>query len=269
MASPHDPQPSPAPTVTRIPWVLGLLNVIFGALLIVQTGCGAAFLAVMPYGARALDQFYAMIEGEMQKDWQKRIDSQMEEFDQQAEDAETDEERADIEARRQEVLSRPAPKMPRMSAILEASLPPSALYLAWIGAAIALPLNALLIVSGRKLMKYRRAGRVLAVGVAVGKITMQVSLGAYNILVVQPASAAAVKKMVEEMTAGQGPMVGLDPSMFTPSPVVGGIMAVGGILLACAYPIVLLWLLNRRDVCEACGNGAPGGDLGHEQGDWA
>jgi hypothetical protein len=257
-SSPAGPAPLAAPTRTRIPWVLGLLNVIFGALLLVQAGCGAAALGLLPYGAKALDRLYSFLEEEMQRDWQKRIDAQMEEFDRQAEEAESQEEQDDIEARRNDVLSQKPPRMPRMSTFMEAAVPRGAVYAGLVGAAAGFVLNALMIVSGLRLMKYLNSGRRLALGVAVCKIAMQLTLGTYNVLVIQPQSAAAGQKAMEELFSQMGEGAPpFNPGMFAPSPVLSGAIAVVTILLACAYPVVLLWLLNRRDVREACQQ-APG-----------
>jgi hypothetical protein len=253
-----DDRPSPPyrdePAPTSIPKTIGILNIIFGGLLLlcsICTGVGLAMQSAMgPMFAAQQQQFQQLAEAERQK--------QLQDLQNRERGAQNAEEKAELQAQAKALKARPLPKMPDMSKFSqEASLQGYSI----VDVVTGLTLNVLLVICGIGLVCYREWARRLAIWVAAVKILRLVVLYGFFILIVVPRVTRAFTSMFQEMIEQMGKNV--PPGQEIPKAaeieqmgtVIGMMYAgfgIGMIILGAVYPIIVLMLLTRPRVKAAC-----------------
>jgi len=235
---------------TTIPKVLGVLNIIFGMMLILWGLYSAAQYVLFPVIFRASAAQQQTLEAAMKAKRDEKIERLTEEID----DADTEEEKEQIRDELAEVESAPTPATPDLTSMFGMGDPH---VVAWglVDAATGVLLNTAMIVSGIGLLMLQGWGRRLALWVAGLKILRLIVSQSYYALVCVPIMARGVQDVMDEFGAqgppGAGPSAGM--SVGVAMSVMYTAWAVFLVVAGSVYPIICLWLLNRRRVKAAFG----------------
>src|SRR5688500_8225397 len=105
-----DPSPSEKPAVPRPQPVktIGILNIVFGGLLLVCIPCVAGYMAMVAN----MDTFMEMENREIQERFQERKKARLADLAKREEQAATDEQKAALRSERREVLADAPPVVP-------------------------------------------------------------------------------------------------------------------------------------------------------------
>ncbi len=253
-SDPYPPLYHPRPR-TGIPKTIGVLNILFGTLLLLCAFCFGIGLAMQTAMGPKMDgnnmQFQQMQEAERRR--------QLDELERREQAAANEEEKDKIRAELKAVKELPIVKMPDMSKFLQE---PSfqAYGIADVGTGMFL--NVLMIAAGIGLVSYRQWGRRLALWVAAMKIIRLIALTAVFVLIVVPNLTRAMTDMFHEIFKEMAKM----PQQGQPIPgpaelakmgsgfsVMYAASSIGMLVLGIIYPIVVLILLSQRRVRAACG----------------
>jgi hypothetical protein len=254
---PYLPIPEQRPK-TAIPKSIGVLNIIFGSILMlcgICTGLNMAMQSAMApmFGQQQL-QFQQLMEAERAK--------KLEDLKKLEDAAPNDQEKAALEGQRKALEAQPLPKMPDMAKFYEdVSLPAYGIA----DAVSGLILNILMVVAGIGLLGFREWARQLGLWVAALKIVRLVALYGFFAIVVAPNISKAFSSMFQETVEGMGK--GAPPGQRIPAPaefaqmgMAMGVMmtafAIGMIIFGAIYPIIVLILLSRSRVKVACTSAA-------------
>jgi hypothetical protein len=242
------PGAGPTPAInTSVPRTLGVLCIVFGALLALYSCFSGVSVALLPLMGTAFKSVQQAVDEDVRKSNERRIESLQARIDESESEAEKDELREQIARMR----TMPSP-MPDMSGIMEAVSDPLMIRFGMADALKGLVLNVLLFIAGIGLLKLRPWSRKLALLVAALKLALLIGFGAFNIAVVIPRATERMNTMVAEMQAkaaaeGDAPAFPIPPANEAVSYATAGGMIVFGAI----FPIILLWLLSKRDVKSA------------------
>ena len=239
---------------TGIPKTIGILNIVFGSLLLLCVICLALSLAMQ----FAMGPMFAAQQQQAQQMFAAERQRQLAELQALEQGAANEKEKAGFEAKKKALQAQPIPKMPDMAKFTQDA---SFQVYGITDVVSGLILNILMVVSGAGLVSLKEWGRRLGLWVAAIKIVRLIALNVFFILVVVPnmteAFVSMFQDMVEEMArvapAG-GPVPGA--AEIKQMAAVMGIMysciAVGMIILGVIYPVIVLILLSRPHVKAAC-----------------
>jgi hypothetical protein len=239
---------------TGIPKTIGVLNIVFGALLLL---CGICFglslamqLAMGPMFAGQQQQIQQMLEADRRQKLQE-----LQDLEQAAQD---EKEKAAIQARQKALQAQPIPKMPDMAKFTQ-DMGLQAYGIADV--VTGLILNILMVISGVGLVSLKEWGRRLGLCVAILKIVRLIALYSIFILVVVPNITKTFMSMFQEMFEEMAKVA--PPGQRVPGAAEMGQMgtglgimftayAIGMIILGVIYPIIVLILLSRPQAKAAC-----------------
>jgi hypothetical protein len=235
--------------------LVGTLNIVFAALLLVcGLGLGVS-VASMPYVSQVFEQAQERIKKQAQD--KKKAD--LEALDEQAKSATDPEEKKAIEEKRKEVEERPdvpANTVPDFTGFMK---DPKLIGWYWVEIVTGIVLNVLLLVSGIGLLKFRGWGRVLGVRTGWLKILRLVVLYSYFSIAVVPEMARKMADMAGTMISQQAKATGgrgFGPAEINMLAKVYAITysaySVGMILVGVIYPALMIWYLTRPGVVAAC-----------------
>src|ERR1043165_4714618 len=164
------PSPSPEPPKTSIPTTIGILNIIFGSLMMLCILCSSMYLAVMgaigaPINAIQQQQFQQALQTERLQKLQR-----LREQEQAAKD---EKEKADLKAKQKALEEQPLPKMPDFTKFMREQS-----FVSWMIAdyVSGLILNLAMVISGIGLLRRKEWGRVSGIWVAILKIVRLIVL---------------------------------------------------------------------------------------------
>lgn len=255
-----DPSSQPAPSVppprsTEGPHkLLGTLNVLFGSVLLLAGLCCGMSVAWQIAAAPMMENSQKSVQAAMREQRDRQIERQIAGITELEESAENDEERAELEEERlvlEEELNAELPE-------IDFSSMNSPQYIGYMAtdAATGLILNSLLVISGIGLLASKEWARKMALWVAGLKIIRLIALNVFAIAVIIPAYSKAMGEMMKQMEASQPPggppMADMADTMSMGYAVMLSSMAGLMILFGIIYPIVLLWVLTRPKVIQAC-----------------
>lgn len=237
----------PPPADARTPRTLGLLNLIYAAVLAAWSGMTLVGL-VFP----DLWQAEAMLrrqEDQLLRQREAFHRRELDRLDRRAQEANSAEEREAAERARAEVEAHP-PQRPDLQQHQRLQRDPRMRAYAWEELLTNAALAVLLAVSGWGLWRLRAWGRRLAQWTAGLKLAQVVLGGLLMLVVIVPLQVEATQVMMEEQ-AQHGPAVpvGLITSVTRAMAVVFSLLLVAAYAV---YPAVSLWLLQRPAVREAC-----------------
>jgi hypothetical protein len=234
------------------PKTIGILNIIFGCVMILCGVCAGFYLAVFA----AMGPLMAQTQQQMQARMDAQQQAQIKALEDQEKAGKTPEEKAAIRAEIAKVQTTPAPKMPDIKKMYGMDKPEVA---AWaIGEAITgMILNLAMIVAGIALVGFREWGRIMALWVAAIKILRLLALYGYCIVVVVPLVAKgqmeAIEEMMRSMPAGGG---GFNAQQLNQVGTIYGtlytVSAISMMVFGIIYPVVTLIVLTRPGAKAAC-----------------
>jgi hypothetical protein len=238
-----------------IPKTLGILNIIFGVILVILSCVGLGMLAIAP----ALLSFAESKGKEVQAKVEDQEKARLKEIDDRLAKATTDEEKKAIEQERSAAAANQLKFNPMdMSAATEVLTNPTIKVVNIGGAATGLILHVVLLISGIGLIRLTPWGRSLALWWSALIIVQVVALLIATLVVVVPVNTASTERQIAKYEAqvkaggqaGQVAQTMLQATKFGAMMVVPS--AVGQAVSGLIYPIVLLILLNNAGARAAC-----------------
>jgi hypothetical protein len=265
-ASPPDPVvvvPTP-----QGPKIIGILNIVFGALLILSGLAQGLSLLAAPLFERA---------AEVQSRRQEAADAaaraeRIAELRAEEEAAEGEEEKARLADRRRAVEASPKRFRPDLSRASSISRDPVIIAYQVAEIVSGLALNALMVAAGVGLIRLRAWGRSLAMWTAGLKAVWAVATAAIAIVVVLPITASQTREFLRQAMADMAASGIAPPRVLTlMSQYLGVFMVVSAVGTAVAtliYPAITLWVLTRPGARAACtaGGRKPGTGRADEAG---
>ncbi len=247
-----------AQPATGIPKTIGVLNIIFGALLLMcALWQSLQLLANASFGPMMMawqQQFQQAMQAERQK--------QLQQLQEQEKAAQEEKAKAELRNKQKALQAQPIPKMPDMTRFLRDSTFQAYMI---VEVATGMILNILLVISGIGLVGYKEWGRQLALWVAALKIVCLVGFNTYYALVIVPEIADQFtgwfREFFDEMAKaappGQKmPGAGEIAQIGTVLGIMLTAFAIGMVLFGVIYPVIVLIALTRPRAKAACASGA-------------
>jgi hypothetical protein len=238
-----------------VPKTLGILNVIFGVLLILIGFCTIGGLAIAPTIMKGAEK--------ITKDAQSKVEeqqkAQVKQYDDRIAEAKTDDEKKQIETEKANVVASQPKMVPIDMSIAEDTFKdPMIMSVTYAGAITGLLLHILLLVSGIGLIRLTPWGRTLGVWWGPLQIVQVLVLLVVSLIYVLPAVQANNEKMFANIDAqakakgGGGPADASAVQMGKAMSAIQIPMMIGQSLAGCIYPVVLLILLSTPGARAAC-----------------
>jgi hypothetical protein len=247
---------------TGIPKVIGILNIVFGSLLMLCSICMglglAAQFAAGPMFAAQQQVFQQILEADRQQ--------KLQDLQKRAQAAKNDKDKAEIQVQERALKAQPLPKLPDMTKFMQ---DPALQGYSIADVVSSLILNILLLVSGIGLVRYAEWGRRLGLWIAAIKIVRLVVIYGFFIVVVVPRVTKAItsifQEMVQEMAKAAPPGQRIPgpaemAQMGTSLGIMYTVLAIGMVIFGVIYPIIVLILLSRPRVKAACKGAATAPD---------
>jgi hypothetical protein len=258
------PQPQWVVPNSGIPRTFGLLNVIFGILLLLGGLGSAAWVLITPTFLKTMQAQAQETLAKAKADREARIA----ELKEKEAAAKTEAEKEQLRAERATAESVPEP--PDMSDLMTWDMFADPRYQAyfWSEVSLGVLLNIAMIVAGAGLLATAEWGRRLAIGVAWGKILRLVAMAVITLTVILPITTERSQRAFEKMTAkmqgrpGAGVPRGLSNEMARMTAVFGAVGSVGFTVVGAIYPGLAIWFLTRpraRAACAGRSSGKPAG----------
>lgn len=240
-----------------LPRTLGILNIVFGLLLLLSgLCCGISVVSFALAGGMANQpQFQA----QMDQAWKQQRERNLARLKEQLDGAADPAEKQEIERQMQKLRETPLPKIDPFAVY---GLKDPSVVMFWsIDAFCTIVINLLLIVAGIGLFAVSEWGRKMSIAVAVIKLLWLAALYGYAMLAVVPVMARDSAKAVHDMAASM-PQDGADqlPPLAEMAQQIGTFGLVGLVVFAvlgAIYPALMLLLLTRPAVKAATQGGKP------------
>ena len=237
-----------------IPKTLGILNVIFGVLLILVGFCTIGGLVAAP----ALLQFAEKTAKEVQAKVEVQRKAEEKAIEDREAAAKTDEEKKAIEKELADLKASPPASNPvDVSAATDILKDPTIMAYTYAGLVTGLILHILLLISGIGLIRLTSWGRSMALWWGGLMIVQVALLMVANLAVVLPITRLANEKQIEKLEAdakaqGAGPAQASALQLAKAMGSMQAVLAVGQSLSGMIYPVILLILLNTAGARAAC-----------------
>ncbi len=236
-----------------IPKTLGILNIIFGVLLVLAGLCVGAFTLLIPTIQQITQK--AMDDAKTRTEAQKAADLKI--LDDRAQAATTDEEKATIAQERAEVTNRVVPATPNLFGSTDILKDPRAAAFTVTQVLTGLILHITLLVAGIGLVRLTPWGRTLGVWWAGLQIVQLLILGVINFVVILPitqqytdANLADLKKQMA--AANAPPTLGVTIQTAEMTSKLTPVIAVAQTVAGLTYPVICLILLSTAGAKAAC-----------------
>ena len=252
MGSQQQPQwvvPNP-----QIPRTFGLLNIIFGVLMLLVGAGNATWFVMAPTFTKAMEQQMA----EQQAARKAQRETRIADLKRQEAAAKTEEEKQSLKVERETVQATTEPDptafgdLSGMNLLADPRL--AIYYFSEVGTGILL--NLLMIIAGAGLMAMAEWGRRLALGVAWLKILRWVAMTVVVLVLVLPITMERMNKAftkIDEQNRQAGRAVPMKMSELARiSAITGAVFAVLGAVAGSIYPALTLWFLTRPRARAAC-----------------
>jgi hypothetical protein len=251
-------QPKPQWVVPnpQVPRTFGLLNIIFGVIMLLVGAGYGVFYAMAPTFTQTIQVQMA----KTQETIKAKHDARVADLKHLEDTAKTEEEKRSLKAQREVVEATPTPDMSGMSDLTGMNVysdPRLAFYyFSEVGAGIVL--NILMIVAGAGLLGLANWGRRLSLWVAWLKILRWLAMTVALLVLVLPITTERMQQAFEKINAqAQAAGGGRAPAMPTTdfarmTAIAGAVFAVMVAFAAVIYPVLTLWFLTRPRAVAAC-----------------
>jgi hypothetical protein len=247
------------PPKSGAPKVLGMLNIVFGALLILCGLCSGMYLIVMRATMPVLAETQKQVQEQVKATQETERAEQLKQLDEQEQAATTEAEKQTIQNQRQAIQSAPVVVMPMPDMSNMYGMNDPLVFGYFICDMLsALATNVFLVISGVGLLSMKDWGRRLAIWIAGIKIGRLFVAQVVNIVAITPVMVKQSTEMMEQMMSqmppgsGGGPPPGFGTQLASVYGVTFTLTAVGTFLIGSIYPGILLWMLTRPDAKAAC-----------------
>ncbi len=250
----NQPKPQWVVPNPQVPRTFGLLNIIFGVIMLL-VGAGYAVWFVMA------PTFTKAMQVEMEKQ-QANITAQHEaklaDLKRREEAAKSEEEKVTLKSERETLAATPPPDMSSFQDLtgwnIMSDTRLAIYYFSEVGSGILL--NILMIVAGGGLLALTNWGRRLALGVAWLKILRWAAMIVVTLVLVVPITTERMQKAFAKIDAQAQAKGGPAPFKMTDfarmSAMMGAVFATIGGIVASIYPALTLWFLTRPRAVAAC-----------------
>jgi len=240
----------------QIPRSFGLMNIIFGSIMLLVGAGYATVYAVSPMFTRQVQ-----LEMKKQQEAQKVVyESKLAELKRRDDAAKTKEEKEAVADERVILERNAVPDLSGMDDLMGwnifSDVRLAVFYFSEIGAGMLL--NLLMIISGAGLMALAEWARRLAIGVAWLKILRWVAMIVVTMVLILPITIERTQKALQFAEAQAKVQSGGRP-MILPMSYMSRMMAIGGAVVvvfeavvASVYPALSLWFLTRPPTRAAC-----------------
>ncbi len=238
-----------------IPKTLGILNVIFGVLLVLFGTCLTGVMVAAP----ALMDFSEKAVKDVQAKNEARRKTRLDAIDEREKAAKSDEEKKAFQGERDAIAAEPKVESPDMGPVKELIDDPmvKGYNLTYFGTGVLL--SILLLVSGIGLVRLTPWGRSLAVWWAGLQIVQILALAAVGVFYVQPeqrpkAEAAIEKIQAKAKAKAQNLAPGMAEGLQFGKAMQGAsnVLTVGWVVVGMIYPVTVLVLLGGAGARAAC-----------------
>jgi hypothetical protein len=249
----------PKPQTAR---VFGILNILYGTLLLFFAYTGLLMYQFAPVGEALLRSFMGSISDAIRTEQENAVRK----VERLVELAQTDTQRAKYQQRLDQVKANPTPDFAAMPMGMDALREPAFKRYNVADNLTGVPISLLLVLSGIGLLGLRELARKLAIGASAAKVLVLFGLLVYALAVVYPIQQRIAMKQLEaqqKLMAGMqrgavaNPMA--NPQMMALMSASGSASGLFWFAVLGAYPVVVIWMLTRPPVRAAC--------LVHSQGD--
>jgi hypothetical protein len=232
---------------------VGVLNVVFGSMLLFFNLTQVAGIAMMPMISRMMggwnSQMQTMIEAERAQELRR--------LREQLEGAQTDEEKANLEQRIDRAEARPAPQSMDLGKMYEWMASPTFSNWSWFDLITSAVTNILWIIFGARLIAKRETGRKGSIVTSILKIARGAVSQTIYIIVVVPVMSKGISDAMQEMIkaspGGGGPPFNMGMVLGVTYTVTAIMTLIGGSV----YPVISWWLLTRPRVKAAMVDAKP------------
>jgi hypothetical protein len=240
----------------RIPKVIGILNITFGAGLLMCGLCMGVYVAVLPTMMKAMTQVTKQAEEQQRA----QVKTQLGTLEEEEKAAKTEEERIELARKKQELedsLKRPT-LAPTMDMDKMGLNNPRLVGYMWAEVATGLVMNVALLVSGILLVRFKPSGLRLGLWVAGLKIVRLLLLYSFFIVAIVPWYSRKMAEFAVDMIQQQAPLGrpkgGAPPvdMLIRTYTITYTATGVAVIVAGSIYPLVCLWLLSRPGARAAC-----------------
>jgi hypothetical protein len=234
---------------TGIPRTFGLLNVIFGVMLLLGGIGSVAWVLMAPTIGKAMQAQRRETLAKAKAEREARIAD----LKKQEAAAKTEAEKEQLRTEREAAESVPEPPEPPDVTIWDTYADPR--YRAYFCGEVSLGivLNIAMTVAGAGLLATAEWGRKLAIGVAWGKIVRLVAMAVITLTVIVPMTAEYTQPSLDKIAAQAllgGPA--MSNQMAQVMPILGAVVAVGFTVVGSIYPGLAIWFLTRPRARAAC-----------------
>jgi hypothetical protein len=234
---------------TGIPRTFGLLNVIFGVMLLLGGIGSVAWVLMAPTIGKVMQAQRRETLAKAKAEREARIAD----LKKQEAAAKTEAEKEQLRTEREAAESVPEPPEPPDVTIWDTYADPR--YRAYFCGEVSLGivLNIAMIVAGAGLLATAEWGRRLAIGVAWGKIVRLVAMAVITLTVIVPMTAEYTQPSLDKIAAQArlgGPA--MSNQMAQVMPILGAVGAVGFTVVGSIYPGLAIWFLTRPRARAAC-----------------
>jgi hypothetical protein len=236
---------------TGVPRTFGLLNVIFGVMLLLGGIGSVAWVLMAPTLEKAMRaQNLAKAKAERE--------ARIAELKKQEAAAKTEEEKEQLRTEREAAESVPEPPDMTDVTIWDTYADPRYRAYFWREAGLGIVLNIAMIVAGAGLLATAEWGRRLAIGVAWGKIIQLVAMAVITLTVIVPMTAENTQRMFDTMEAkvpaqpGARVPRGFSKEVVLNQAILVAVGAVGFTVVGSIYPGLAIWFLTRPRTRAAC-----------------
>jgi hypothetical protein len=250
----------------QLPRTFGMMNIVFGGLLLLMGAGYIALWTIMPYYTKQI-----MAEAVKQQEARKaERESKIADLKRKEAAAKTAQEKEPFQTELEMLERRVEPDMSAFTDISQWDIFSdkrlAIYYCTELGAGILL--NLLMLISGVGLLGLTEWGRRLAVGVAWAKIVRWVAMTILTMVLILPITMAKMKPMFDKLPQGRPGSAGPMMSLSQIGAISGAVTAVFEALIFSIYPGLTIWYLTRPTARAACmarlplGPPAKGDDLG-------
>lgn len=269
MSSAAASPPSPRQVVPdrKTPYVLGVLNIVFGALMSGLAILSVAML-VVSWFFNPFIQSLGTAPLEQAREERAKTVSQIDDLLRKASETEDETQRADLEREAESLRNKLGPELPDITKIMREAQDDKmvAYVLPVFENSTSLILNGLLIYSGVGLVRMRESARKLALwlaGLKIGRLLILLMLQlTFTVPLQLKMQHEMQKSMQQQMNQRQGPQAQtakqVQEVMFTVMTAALFAWFVGFTLMASVYPVVTFVLLTRQRVKLAFQTAAEG-----------
>lgn len=240
----------------RIPKIIGILNIVFAAQLLICGLCVSGYYALIPFWVQATNRFQQQVQAKQQA----KNDAEVQRLEEDEAKATTEREKTSIRAKRDAVQKRPKIVLAGQFDLAAAGFNVMRLRMFAVTEFVTgTLLNLMLLASGIGMVMRRRWGLRLGLWTAALKLLRLTLLYGYAAVAIVPGASQAMAKVqmqaIEQQQAALGQPIPPRLSTETMANMIAittTICAVGLIVVGAIYPLISFWFLSRPAAWAAC-----------------